>query len=157
MQKILISACLLGKKVRFDGGDNDCRNHDLIKKWLEEGRLISICPELEGGLSIPRDPAVITKLNNNISVITSNNKDVTINYQAGAEKALELANKYNIKVAILKNRSPSCGSTHIYSNLNPKKIIEGFGITAGLLKEHGVAIFHEEQIDQVADYLEKLV
>lgn len=114
MEKILISGCLVGKNVKYNGGNNYIEIIEELKKKYE---LIEICPEVFGGLSIPRDPSEI--LNN--KVISINNKDVTDNFISGANKALELAKKYNITKAILKDGSPSCGNTYIYDGSFSKK------------------------------------
>src|SRR6185437_5819224 len=109
MQKILISSCLLGMKVRYDGGD--CKQDAALwEQWQKQGRIVNICPEMAGGLPTPRPPA--ERMGNKI--ITNTGEDVTQAYQKGAELALALCQKHNIKVAILKARSPSCGNVEIY-------------------------------------------
>ena len=144
MSKILISACLLGKKVRYDGGD--ClQDHPKLKEWIKDNRIVSVCPEVAGGLSTPRPPAEIQASR---LVLTNQGKDVTNEFKAGAEHALALVKKYGIKVAILKARSPSCGSSKIYDGSFSKTIVDGDGVTTKLLKEHGVQVFSEEQIDE---------
>lgn len=161
MKKILISKCLLGAKVRYDGKDNLCQ-HPLIQQWQKEGRLIAICPEVAGGLTTPRDPAAIIGEGGGQSVLkklanvkTIHGDDVTDAYIQGAKAALALVKKHGIKIAILKERSPSCGGTEIYTgDFTGQKII-GEGVTAALLKQYGVQIFNESQIEQVAEYLKK--
>ena len=142
MEKILISSCLVGKNVKYNGGNNYIEIIEELKKKYE---LIEICPEVFGGLSIPRDPSEI--LNN--KVISINNKDVTDNFISGANKALELAKKYNITKAILKDGSPSCGNTYIYDGSFSKKKIKGLGITAKLLNENNIKIYNEFEINKL--------
>lgn len=142
MEKILISGCLVGKNVKYNGGNNYIEIIEELKKKYE---LIEICPEVFGGLSIPRDPSEI--LNN--KVISINNKDVTDNFINGANKALELAKKYNITKAILKDGSPSCGNTYIYDGSFSKKKIKGLGITAKLLNENNIKIYNEFEINKL--------
>ncbi len=148
MQKILMSACLLGAKVRYDGGD--CvQNQVLIQKWLSEGRIVSICPEVSGGLSIPRPPAEI--IGN--KVMTNTGVDVTTEFHQGAKLAFELCQKHHIKFALLKSRSPSCGNSQIYDGFFNRTLIEGQGITAALLIKHGIKVFNEFQLQDLAESL----
>ncbi|MCD6046428.1 MAG: hypothetical protein K0S08_75 [Gammaproteobacteria bacterium] len=161
MEKILLSKCLLGAKVRYDSKDNLCQ-HPLIQQWQQEGRLITLCPEMAGGLTTPRDPAAIiggggghAVLKKLARVETIKGHDVTEAYIQGAQKALELIKQHHIKVAILKERSPSCGGREIYASNFTGQKISGEGVTAALLRQHGVKIFNETQIDQVAAYLKR--
>lgn len=153
MSKILVSGCLLGQKVRYDGRDN-LQNHALFQAWIKAGKVVSICPEMAGGLPTPRPPAEIqpTKsaeavLNGQGKVLTIHGGDVTAEYIRGAQKALELAQKHNIRVAILKARSPSCGSKQVYDGSHSRNLIEGMGVTALLLSQHGIQVFDETGID----------
>jgi len=159
MKKILISRCLLGERVRYDGEAKFC-DHPLIKKWLEEGRVIAVCPEVEGGLPVPRAAAEINGqgggegvLQNKISIQNKLGQDVTKEFILGAQKALELVQEHHIEVAILKERSPSCGSSEIYDGNFNKQTIPGAGVTTSLLRQHGVRVFSEEQIDLVKAFL----
>jgi len=155
MQKILISRCLLGEKVRYDGGGKFI-DHPLIKKWLDEKRLIAVCPEVEGGLPIPRAAAEIqgngggeAVLQKQIFIKNTENEDVTKAFIKGAEIALKLAQGNNIKIAILKARSPSCGNSEIYDGSFSKKVISGEGVTTALLRQHGIQVYNEDQVDLV--------
>lgn len=134
--KIMVSACLLGYNVKYDGGNN--LNSELID-FLKDYEVISICPEVIGGLSIPRIPSEI--INN--SVINKEKIDVTKEFTKGAIKTLELAKKNNIKVAILKDGSPSCGSSYIYNGTFTHTRINNLGITSKLLKENGIIVLNE--------------
>jgi uncharacterized protein YbbK (DUF523 family) len=154
MPKILISACLLGEKVRYDG--NDClQTNQRLQALIMAKKVIAICPEMAGGLPAPRDPAEIqtskTALNvleGSAKVITYKGHDVTAQYLKGALAALALAKKHQIRIAILKANSPSCGSKKIYDGTFSGKLIPGMGVTAAILSQHGIEVFDENQIDE---------
>ena len=141
MEKILVSACLLGDKVRYDGRGN---YHPNIKYILENFDVIPFCPEVEGGLSTPRIPSEII----NDEVINKEGRNVTRQFSLGAEKALTVVKYFNIKTAILKENSPSCGVHNIYNGKFQNKLIEGQGITTRALIEHGVRVISENEIEQ---------
>lgn len=145
MEKILISSCFLGNKVRYDGGDNLLVNTTLLR-WQEESRLVVICPELAGGLSTPRPPAELQKINGSISVKTITGQDVTDEFKQGANKALILCQRHNIRYALLKESSPSCGSTTIYDGEFKQQKIPGQGITSAILRANGVRVFSEKNL-----------
>jgi uncharacterized protein YbbK (DUF523 family) len=134
--KIMVSSCLLGDNVKYDGTNN--KNDDLIK-FLEDYEIIKVCPEVFGGLSIPRIPSEIR----NNKVINKEFKDVTNEFILGANKALKIAKENDIKVAILKDGSPSCGSINIYDGTFTHTKINGDGITAKLLKENNITVLNE--------------
>ena len=140
--KIMVSACLLGYNVKYNGKNN--LNDELIE-FLKEYEVISICPEVMGGLTTPRIPSEIK----DNKVINEKNIDVTNEFNLGANKTLELAKNNDIKVAILKKNSPSCGYGTIYDGTFNHRIINGYGITAKLLKENGITILNE---DNYKDY-----
>ena len=140
-EPILISACLMGIPCRYDGKSKPC---EMICDLADRFELIPVCPELLGGLSTPRLPCEIK----GDSVIRCDGADCTDAYQAGAEKALEIAKKHHCKIAILKERSPSCGTNFHYDGAFRKRLIHGEGITAALLKKHGITLFSEDEIDQ---------
>ena len=142
--KVLVSACLLGERVRYDGKVK-LYNHPIFEKLIMENRVISCCPEVDGGLSIPRIPAEIK----NNRVINQIGADVTSNFTNGAKKALVLAKLHNIKVAILKSKSPSCSNNFIYDGSFSKTLKKGMGITAKLLEHEGVLVFNEDQLDEL--------
>ena len=145
--KIMVSACLLGDNVKYNGENN--KNHKLIeflKKYNYE--VIKVCPEVLGGLSIPRAPAEII----DDRVINTKNIDVTERYHQGAKKTLAIARDNNIEIAILKKNSPSCGSGSIYDGTFSHTLIEGDGTTSRLLKENGIKVFNE---DNYLKYFEK--
>ena len=121
----------------------------LFASWMKEGRLISICPEMAGGLPTPRPPAEMI----NGKVLSNQGEDVSDAFQRGAEAALQLCQKYQIKIAILKARNPSCGNEEIYDGTFSGQVMPGQGVTAALLTQHGVQVFNENQIELVAKTL----
>ena len=145
MIKVLVSSCLLGAPVRYDGRDKKSQ-HPILERWIAEGRVVSVCPEMLGGLGTPRPPAEIL----GDRVLTRDGADVTAAFEAGARAAAA-----NVAVvAILKDGSPSCGSTFVYDGTFSKTRVDGgVGITASLLRSRGVAVFSEEQIDAAAEYV----
>lgn len=130
MNPILISACLVGVNCRFDG-TNALR--DSLTKIFSHETLIPVCPEQLGGLPTPRPMAEISSER----VMDINGMDVTKEFKSGANEVLKIAKLLNVKKAILKEKSPSCGVNFIYQN---KKLVNGIGITARLLQEYGVEI-----------------
>ena len=142
MEKILISACLVGDNVKYNGGNNLSPKIDAL---LEKYELIPFCPEVEGGLSIPRTPAE----RKDGRVINQDGEDVTDAYYKGAELAFNICLYLKIKKVILKEKSPSCGSKIIYDGAFAHKEIPGMGITAEYLKEKGIEIYSEDDIDSL--------
>lgn len=133
---ILVSACLLGLHCRYNGkGVLD----ETVWSLREYANLIPICPEQLGGLPTPRDPAERVR----DQVVTISGQDVTAQYAQGARETLALAGRYGCCLAILKERSPSCGSGVIYDGTHTGTKIPGYGVTAELLKNHGIAVYGE--------------
>lgn len=161
MKKILISACLLGRKVRYDGKSATLAS-DILNQWAKEGRLVPICPEVAGGLSVPRPAAEIIAgsgedvLDLRARLTTKSGEDVTAEFVAGAKRALELARRQGVRMAILKARSPSCGSLQIYDGTFTGQKRAGQGVTAALLVRHGIAVFSEERLEEAARYFDEL-
>lgn len=143
----LISACLLGCECRYDGGHNRVEK---IEEWLRKGEAIPVCPEQLGGLPTPRCPAEIVGgdgfdvLDGHAKVITNEGKDVTEAFIHGARQTLHMAQTAGVHMAILKERSPSCGSTTIYNGMFSKEKRPGMGVTAALLSRHGISVASEE-------------
>ena len=146
MEKILISACLVGDKVKYDGKSN---YNPLIKELLEHYELVPFCPEVEGGLSIPRKPSE----RKGDKVINDAGKDVTNFFVSGAKKALTICQYLNIKVAILKERSPSCGSKNIHDGSFSNRLKKGEGVTTELLRKNGIKVISEEELE---DFLNEI-
>lgn len=133
---ILVSACLLGVACRYDGKSKEVEK---IKNLISKYNLIPICPEQLGGLPTPRVPSE----RNGDKVINSEGKDVTYEYKKGAEEALRIAKIFNCSIAILKAKSPSCGTGEIYDGSFSKTLTVGNGITADLLLENGIKVLTE--------------
>lgn len=154
MKKILVSACLLGEHVRYNG-IQILYTSTVLEKWRQEGRLISFCAEIAGGLPVPRPAAEIvggdgvTVINGNAKVINIKGKNVTKYFIAGARKALETARMHGITIAVLKENSPSCGSSYIYDGNFSGRRKRGQGVTTALLKRNGICVFSEEQIRKI--------
>lgn len=142
MEYLLISACILGKNTKYNGGNN---YHPLVEKLKEKYELICCCPEVDGGLSIPRDPSEVVL----DKVISINGIDVTKEYTKGALVALDLVKKYKIKKALLKDGSPSCGKNYIYDGTFSHTKVNNMGITAKLLSSNGVTIYTENDIEKL--------
>jgi len=158
MYKILVSACLDGHPVRYDGKDNALPSL-IWKKWQEEGRLISVCPEVAGGLSTPRAAAEIIsdqESSNYLEVMTIEGETVTQAFRHGAQLACDLAVKEEIKLAILKANSPSCGNEEVYNGQFSGVKIPGQGITAEALNKLQIKVFNENQLEQAEQYLNLL-
>lgn len=134
----IVSSCLCGVKSRYDG---KVFISEKVKELVDSGKALMVCPEIMGGLEVPRLPCEIR----DTKVINSEGEDKTINFKEGAEKVLSLAKKYNIKKAILKEKSPSCGSNYIYDGSFNNNLIPGIGITAKLLRENGILVISNEE------------
>lgn len=146
---ILVSACLCGMNTKYNGGNNISQK---ILELIEKEGMIPVCPEQLGGLTTPREPCEIwggagcDVLNKKAVVITQDGKDVTDNFLRGAYETLNAAKSFNIKKAILKSKSPSCGYNKIYDGSFKKNIIKGNGVTAELLIKNGIKIYTEEDV-----------
>ncbi len=152
MDKILVSRCLLGHAVRYDGGAHG--PIALLLQWQAEGRVVALCPELAGGLPTPRPPAEIpggqgaAVLDGLLAVRTVDGEDVGAAFLAGAQAALALVRQHGIRVAVLKARSPSCGNLENYDGSFSGRRVPGEGVTAALLRRAGVRVFNEEQLEE---------
>ena len=159
MNKLLISACLLGEPVRYDGRAKPV-DHPRLAAMLESGRIIPFCPEVAGGLPVPRPAAEIIAGNGDAVidgkslVKTRDGTDVTEYFLGGAQRALELCQRYGITVAVLTESSPSCGSGRIYDGSFTRKAIDGSGVTAALLRRHGIEVFGQQRLDEALRSLE---
>lgn len=142
MQKILISACLVGDKVNYKGQGKYCPKVEELKEKYE---LVLFCPEVEGGLPIPRMPSEIRE----DSVLRKDGKDVTKEFNKGAMKALQLCKYLGITKAVLKENSPSCGTHMVHNGYFNDRLIKGMGVTAKLLKSKGIEVFSEDEIDKL--------
>ena len=143
--KLLISACLLGIPCRYDGAS---KPQSWVEKLAERHELVPVCPEQLGGLPTPRPPA---ELQRDGRVVDRAGKDVTEAYRLGAEEVLELARAHRCTLAVLKERSPSCGRGQIYDGSFTGRLTEGSGVTARLLEEHGVQVYGESEAGTLAE------
>jgi len=150
MQKILVSRCLLGQRVRYDGGAHGPFN--LLERWQWEGRIVPLCPEVAGGLPTPRAPAEIAGgqgaqvLDGLLPVLTVEGEDVTAAFVEGAQQALALVAQHGIRIAVLKARSPSCGNRETYDGSFSGTKVTGEGVTAAALRRAGVQVFSEDEL-----------
>lgn len=141
-ESILVSACLLGVRCRYDGGS---KPQEPILRLMEKYTLIPVCPEQLGGLSTPRLPSERIA----DRVVMNDGTDVTEAYRRGAEEALRLARLFGCKLAVLKERSPSCGSGTIYDGSFSGRLTGGDGVTAALLRENGIAVYGESALESL--------
>jgi len=148
MIRVIVSACLLGSPVRPDGGDKKLE-HPVLRRWLEEGRIVSACPEMLGGLPAPRPPAEIRAGR----VVTRDGEDVTRAFEEGARATAALADADRIRVAVLKEGSPSCGSSLVHDGTFRGTKIPGEGVTAALLRGRGIAVFSEDELEAAERYV----
>ncbi|MCQ2409663.1 MAG: DUF523 domain-containing protein [Clostridia bacterium] len=137
--KILVSACLLGIKCKYNGEDNYIK---YIEQFSEQNELIAVCPEELGGLLTPREPCEIK----DGRVITSSGKDLTEEFNKGADRVVEIAKERQVDLCILKQYSPSCGAGAIYDGTFSHKAKIGWGITAKKLREAGFKVISEENL-----------
>jgi uncharacterized protein YbbK (DUF523 family) len=151
MEKILVSACLLGDKVRYNGADA-ITDDPVLRRWLAEGRVVRFCPEVAGGLGTPRPPAERQA----DRIVTDAGADVTVAFMYGAELARDTARAQRIRIAILKDGSPSCGSTYVYDGTFTGTRVSGAGTTTAMLNDDGVRVFNETQLQDAAAYLAQL-
>jgi Uncharacterized conserved protein len=139
---IIVSACLLGINCKYSGGNNEVKD---ILKFIDKDQIVLVCPEQLGGLTTPRPPAEIDELG---KVITIDGHDVTNEFINGAVETLKIAKLYNVKSAILKKNSPSCGFGEIYNGTFQGIKKCGNGITAELLSENNIKIYNEENFKE---------
>ena len=141
--KILISACLIGENVKYDGGNN-ALHVKILEHWRKEGVSVSLCPEVLGGLSVPRSPCEV--IEGTQTVICKSGEDVSVEFAKGAKESLRIAQEEGVCMAILKARSPSCGKDIIYDGTFTSTRVSDSGITCKLLQESGIAVFSEEEL-----------
>lgn len=147
---ILISRCLLGFPCRYDGSAFKKDSLlELIDTYKNVHNFIAVCPEVESGLEVPRSPCEIV----GDKVLSENGEDFTNYFSKGARIACNKAKANNVKLAILKSNSPSCGINSIYDGTFSGNIIKGRGISAGALTQLGVLVVCENDLDLINDYL----
>lgn len=162
MELILVSACLLGETVRYDGGHMRC-DDGILQRWLREGRVVPVCPEVAGGLPVPRPRAEIAGGTGGARVLAgasrvydSNGRDVSACFVSGAERALERAGAHRIRVAVLKEGSPSCGTGVTYDGSFTGTRVPNPGVTTARLQQAGVEVFSEAQLAEADELLMRL-
>ena len=141
MGKMIVSACLVGCACRYDGKSMP---DPLLKAMFEAGDLLAVCPEVLGGLDTPRNPAEIVS-EEPIQLLTNQGLDVTAAYKDGANQAVAVAKAIDANAAILKSKSPSCGSKQIYDGSFQRKVIPGSGVTARAMRAAGIEVMNEEE------------
>ena len=161
MIRVLISSCLLGEPVRYHGGDAAC-SHEVLLRWAEEERVVPFCPEVEAGLGVPRPPAEIrggdglAVLDGRAQVVSRSGDLLTEEFLCGAAGALEACRRHGVGLAVLTERSPSCGSGSIYDGTFSGETRAGGGVTTALLERHGVPVFAPSALEEAQRLLERL-
>lgn len=157
---ILASACLLGIKCRYDGGS---KRLDKLMELAANGEILPVCPEQLGGLPTPRNPCEISMgtgaevLDGKCRAFSSTRLDITEHLIKGAQETLKLADMCNVKLAVLKARSPSCGCGQIYDGSFSGSLIDGNGVTTELLRRNGIEVITEESFQKFSGGLPDIV
>ncbi|WJP98249.1 DUF523 domain-containing protein [Macrococcus bovicus] len=144
---ILISSCLVGHPVRYDGRD---QLNSRLKQLVEDGKAMPVCPELMGGLQVPREPAEIrggdgeAVWQGRARVVTRSGQDVTAQFKEGALQTLAMCRQYQVTLVILKEYSPSCGTQMIYNGQFDSTKQPGLGVTSALLRRNGIQVINEK-------------
>ncbi|RLQ87608.1 DUF523 domain-containing protein [Notoacmeibacter ruber] len=176
MERILVSACLLGRPVRYDGRPK-LSNDAIIARWMEEGRVVSVCPEVAVGFPTPRPPAEIrgnqTKesapssqevdcreldgvsvLAGGASVVEQTGGEITDLFVRAAGDTVAIARRFGCRHAVLTDGSPSCGSTFIYDGSFSGNRVEGMGVTTAALREAGIEVWPETKLAELDELLQ---
>ena len=140
--KIIVSACLLGQKCKYNGGDN---YNEKAVEYVKGHEVIPVCPELAGGLPVPRIPCEIV----DGVVVNREGESKDEEYRLGAEICLKAALENGVELALLQSRSPSCGAKHIYDGSFSGRLIESMGVFAKLLAENGIKVMDAEDLQDV--------
>lgn len=158
--RILVSACLMGFKVRYNGSEKAAMQ-DTLHRWQQENRLVIHCPELAAGLAVPRPPAEIVAGNgadvmcDRARIVEDNGQDVTAHYQLAAWLALSAAQQAGCSAALLTDGSPTCGSQYIYNGTFSGTQQPGMGVAAALLEQHGIRVFSAQQLPALIAWVEE--
>lgn len=145
--KILVSACLAGYRCRYDG---KLKGDPRIERLVSSGIAVPVCPEVLGGLPVPRIPSEIQ----GERVVNAEGKDVTSEYHRGAEESLRICRDNGCVLAVLKAKSPACGCGEVYDGTFSRTLIRGNGILAGMLEKEGVPVYTEQDIETVLKFIE---
>ncbi|KZL20484.1 hypothetical protein PsAD2_01415 [Pseudovibrio axinellae] len=159
MTKILISACLLGRPVRYNGSSLSVES-SLVSDWRNSGMLVPLCPEIAAGFPTPRPPAEIEHgklgpdvLSGEASIFENNGRDVSEQFVLGASLAVKTAHETGCRFALLADGSPSCGTTFVYSGHHDGKTRDGLGVVTAALLEHGIEVYSQHRIQELASRL----
>lgn len=164
MKKLLVSACLLGQPVRYDGADNQNKVLALqasLQRWQQQGLLIPVCPESLGGLPTPRPAAELcggdgqALLAGQARVIIASGDDVSAEFLAGARRTLAIAEREGAGAALLAARSPSCGNQGVYNGEFNRTLQAGVGVTVALLQNAGIRCFNPEQAGALQQWMDE--
>ncbi|MDG3041696.1 DUF523 domain-containing protein [Roseicyclus marinus] len=162
MERILVSACLLGQPVRYDGRGKGVAS-DILARWRAEGRLVAICPELAGGFGVPRPPAEIAPGAAGAGVLAgdgvirdSGGQDVTAGFLAGAHAAVRLARAEGCRFALLTEGSPSCGVERVHGGYFDGRTRAGEGVVTAALRQAGLEVFPQNRIAELARAVDAL-
>lgn len=157
---LLVSRCLLGEPCRYDGAVKTNLTDRLLAMGLSESDWIACCPEMDGGLSCPREPCEIEPgfeggdvLDGRARVLAGDGADCTAQYLAGARQACRMAASFGIRTALLKAKSPSCGCAAIYDGTHSRRLKDGRGVAAALLQRAGLEVFSEAELERLRDRL----
>lgn len=145
--RIAVSACLLGKACRYDGGSKPCA---AVQALAADHELVPICPECAGGLRIPRAPSEIVAGAPELRVVDSEGRDHTRAYLLGAQRTLERVQRRGCRLAVLKSKSPSCGTGLVHDGSFSGALVPGFGVAARALVDAGIPVIDETQVDSIA-------
>lgn len=161
MVRVWVSACLLGDPVRFHGGHARIE-HPVLERWRAEGRVVPFCPEVAAGLSVPRPAAEIVGgsgshvLDGIGRVVDRSGRDLTAAFARGSALALQVAQENGLRVAVLKDGSPSCGSRFIHDGTFSGVTHSGSGVTAAVMIRAGLRVFNESELDEADAWVRSL-
>lgn len=157
VRKVLVSACLLGQRVRYDGGDARVAS-EVLERWAAEGRILPFCPEVAGGLPTPRPPAELqggdgAAVLEGRARVRTRAEDVTAAFLAGAEAAAGAACAQAAVAAVLKDGSPSCATRRVHDGSFEGRRLPGVGVTAARLRAEGLRVFSEDELEAADAWL----
>ena len=150
-EALLVSACLLGQRVRYDGGHAQLADNELLTQLRSKFTVIAICPEILGSLATPRPAAEIQQRSGGIEVVDCAGQSVSAAFIKGAEQASIIAQQQQVTRALLKSKSPSCGRGLIYDGSFTSQLCQGDGITVQHLQALGIEVYHEGEIGLLLD------
>lgn len=160
INKILVSACLMGFKIRYNGSEK-AQMAEKLERWQQQQRLVIYCPELAAGLPTPRPPAEIVYADGKevmleqARIMDNTGVDVTRHYQLAAWMALHCAQESGCTAALLTDGSPTCGSQFIYDGSFSAQRKSGMGVAASLLTDHGIKVFSDQQLTVLVAWIEE--